>query len=168
MQNVADAFFDAFGDSNFAFAGEQLDRAHFAHIHTHGVGGAAGFVLHRGQNGSGFFGGEVIVAGFWRFLTHEVVSGRRALVHRDAQVIEHLNDVFDLLAFSDRFRKVIVHLAIGQIALIFAALDELGEQGVTLCLIQRHIVWSICVLLRWIWRVRLFGAHVAPRATAAK
>jgi len=51
------AAFDALGDFDFAFARQQLDRAHFAHVHAHRVGGAAEFAVHRGQRGfGGFFG----------------------------------------------------------------------------------------------------------------
>ncbi len=56
------AAFDALGDFDFAFAGQQFHRAHFAHVHAHGVGGAAEFGVHGGQRGFGcffgfFFGG---------------------------------------------------------------------------------------------------------------
>ena len=44
---LANAFFDALGDDDLAFAGEQFDGAHLAHVHAHRVGGAAGFVSRR-------------------------------------------------------------------------------------------------------------------------
>src|SRR5471030_2866542 len=41
LYHVFQAIFDAFGDLDLAFARQQLDRAHFAHIHAHRIGGAA-------------------------------------------------------------------------------------------------------------------------------
>jgi len=41
LDHVFQAIFDALGNLDLAFARQQLDRAHLAHIHAHGVGGAA-------------------------------------------------------------------------------------------------------------------------------
>ena len=41
LDHVLEAFLDALGDLDFAFAGEELDGAHLAHVHAHRVGGAA-------------------------------------------------------------------------------------------------------------------------------
>src|SRR5690554_311052 len=54
--HVANAFFDAFGDHNLAFAGQQLNGTHFTHVHAYGIGGAAGIGFNRGQSGGGFCG----------------------------------------------------------------------------------------------------------------
>jgi hypothetical protein len=62
-QRVADlleAFLDALGDADLALAGQQLDRAHLAHVHAHRVGGAAELGCRRGQRGRGFLGGVVV------------------------------------------------------------------------------------------------------------
>jgi hypothetical protein len=59
-EHLVEAFLDALGDGDFAFARQQLDRAHLAHVHAHGVGGAAAFGIERGQRGRGFFGGGVV------------------------------------------------------------------------------------------------------------
>jgi len=47
LHHVHQAAFDALGDFNFAFAGQQFHGAHFAHVHAHGVGGAAEFASPR-------------------------------------------------------------------------------------------------------------------------
>jgi hypothetical protein len=44
----------------FALAGQQLDRAHFAHVHAHRVGGATELAVDRGQRRGGFLGGLVV------------------------------------------------------------------------------------------------------------
>jgi hypothetical protein len=54
-----DAFLDALGDLEFALAGEQFHRAHFAHVHTDWIRGAPEFSVYSGNQGrrdfSGFF-----------------------------------------------------------------------------------------------------------------
>ena len=57
---LANAFFDALGDDDLAFTGEQLHRAHLAHVHAHRVGGAAGFCFHGGQCSSGLGRGDFV------------------------------------------------------------------------------------------------------------
>jgi hypothetical protein len=47
--HVLEAILDALGDFDFAFAREQFDRAHLAHVHAHRVGGAAEFGIDGGQ-----------------------------------------------------------------------------------------------------------------------
>jgi hypothetical protein len=42
-------------------------------------------------------------------------------VHRDTHVIDHVYDVFDLLGIDNIVRQVVIDLGIGQIALLFAA-----------------------------------------------
>ncbi len=51
--HVLQAFLDALGDLDLAFAGEELDRAHLAHVHAHRVGGAAEFGVERRYRGLG-------------------------------------------------------------------------------------------------------------------
>jgi hypothetical protein len=47
--DLVEAVFDAAGDAQFAFAGQQLDGAHFAHVHAHRVCGASELAVDRGQ-----------------------------------------------------------------------------------------------------------------------
>jgi hypothetical protein len=63
LLHLHQAFLDALGDGDFAFAREQLHRAHLAHVHAHRVGGAADLAVQRGQRGDGFLGGVLVVAG---------------------------------------------------------------------------------------------------------
>ena len=45
---LVDTVFDTLGDVDFAFARQQLNGTHFAHIHAHRVGGAANFRFYAG------------------------------------------------------------------------------------------------------------------------
>jgi hypothetical protein len=47
-EDLIQAFLDALGDLEFAFAGQQLDGAHLAHVHADGIGGAAKFGIDAG------------------------------------------------------------------------------------------------------------------------
>ena len=108
---------------DLALAGEQFDRAHLAHVHAHRVGGAAEFgVDGRGERGGGFLGGFVV--GDDRLAQQQRLGVRRLLVHRDAHVVDHVDDVFDLLRIDDLGRQVIVDLGVGQEALFLAARDQ--------------------------------------------
>ena len=49
---------------------------------------------------------------------------RCLLVHRDAHVVDRVDDVFDLLRIDDLGGQVIVHLRVGQVALLLAARDQ--------------------------------------------
>ncbi len=53
--HFADTFFDTLGDHDFAFAGQQFHSTHFAHIHTHRVGGAANVGFNQSQGSGRFF-----------------------------------------------------------------------------------------------------------------
>ncbi len=57
---------------------------------------------------------------------------RRLLVDRDAHVVDHVDDVFDLLRIDDVVREVIVDFAIGQVTLLLAAGDQQLDLGLLL------------------------------------
>src|SRR5690606_10044773 len=59
--HVLEAVFNTLGDLDFAFAGEQFDRAHLAHVHADGIGGPAEVGVHGGQRGIGLFLSVVVV-----------------------------------------------------------------------------------------------------------
>ena len=63
----------------------------------------------------------------------------------DAHVVDHADDVLDLLGIDDVIGQVIVHLGIGQVALLLAAGDQLSDLG--LLILNRH--GSRCNDLRW-------------------
>ncbi len=137
-EHVADALLDALGDGDLAFAGQQLHGAHLAHVHAHahGVGGSARFRLHSREGRRRFLGRElvrrVLLGG------EKLIGIRRAFVHRDAHVIDHADDVFDLIRIGDIVRKVVVDLRIRDVALLLALGNELFQPGLLLFNLRAH------------------------------
>ncbi len=54
-KHLFQSVFDTLGDDNFTLAGQKFNRAHFAHIHTHGISGASDFGLNSRQGRRRFF-----------------------------------------------------------------------------------------------------------------
>ena len=131
-----EAFLDALGDADFAFARQQLDRAHLAHVHAHRIGGAAEFGVERGQRGGGLLDG-FFVSGRGRLGRENALVVRRLFVHRNAHVVDRVYDLFDLLGVDDFRRQVIVHLRVGEVALFLAARDQQLELRLTL--FRQHV-----------------------------
>ncbi len=127
--DFANAFLDAFGDFDLAFAGQQFDGAHFAHVHTHWVGGAADIGLDRGECGCGLFGCGFIGIGFGQ---QQGIGIRSGLEYVDAHVVDHANDVFHLFRIGNILRQVVVNLGVSQVTLLTATLDQLFEAGLLL------------------------------------
>ena len=143
-EHVAYAFFDALGNGDFAFPREQFHGAHFAHIHAHGVRGAAGFGLDGGQGRGRFLGGQLvrgIVAGVQYFVGIRRRFG--GFVDRDPHVVNHGDDVFDLIWIADVRWQVVVDLGVGQVALFLALGNELLESRLLLCGFRGHITSAL-------------------------
>ncbi len=115
---LGEALFDALGDGDFAFAGQQLDRAHLAHVHAHGIGGAAHFGVDGREQRNGFFGGGFVVGGGAGGVVGQRIGIRRGVVHVNADTFEHRHDVFDLLRIDNVVGEVIVDLGVSQITLL--------------------------------------------------
>ena len=119
QQHLALSALDALGDLDLALAGEQLDGAHLAHVHAHGVGGATELAVHAGQSGSGLFG-HIVVAVHRRIVHQQTFGIRRKFMHRNTHVIDHADDIFYLLRIDDIVGQMIIDLPIGQVALFLA------------------------------------------------
>ncbi len=63
-------------------------------------------------------------AGRGRLAGEQRLGIRCLLVHRDAHVVDGVDDVFDLLGIDDLGGQVIVHLRVGEVALLLAARDQ--------------------------------------------
>ncbi len=118
-----EAFLDALGNANFALARQQLDRAHLAHVHAHRVGGAAELGVERRQRGRSLFDG-FLVCGRGGVGSQERLRIRCFLVHRNAHVVNGVDDVFDLFGIDDLGRQVIVDLGVGEVTLFLAACNQ--------------------------------------------
>ncbi|KPW98244.1 Uncharacterized protein ALO79_06616 [Pseudomonas syringae pv. castaneae] len=92
--HFTDAFFDTFGDFDFAFTGQKFNGTHFTHVHTNGIGGTPDVGLDRCQRCSRFFCGCLVGIGVGQ---HQGVRIRSTLVYRDPHVVDHADDVFHLL-----------------------------------------------------------------------
>jgi hypothetical protein len=119
------AAFDALGDLDLAFPRQQLHRAHLAHVHAHGVGGAAEFAVHRAQRGFGgflgfFFGG----AGGRAVGQDEGFRIRRLFVHRHTQVVQGGDDGFHGFRVDQLVGQVVGDFAVRQVAARLAQLDQ--------------------------------------------
>ncbi len=53
-------------------------------------------------------------------------------IHRDAHVVDHVDDVFDLFRIDDFARQMIVHFSVSEVALLLAARDQQFELRLTL------------------------------------
>ena len=122
---------DALGDRDFAFAGQQLDRAHLAQIHPHGIVGAfAGLGLL--DLGDGLLRDldelvvGIVVGLFLVFLAVGIVG----LGDVDAHVREHRHDVLDLLRRGGVGRQDFVELIEGHEAALLGLLDHLLDGGI--------------------------------------
>ena len=118
-----EAFLDALCDADLALAGEQLDGAHLAHVHAYRVGRAAELGVEVGKSGGCFFDRFLIGRG-GGIGEQQRFGIRRLLVHRYAHVVDHVDDVFDLLRIDDLARQVIVDFCVREVALLLAARDQ--------------------------------------------
>ena len=127
LDHVLQAVLDALRDFDFAFARQQLDRAHLPHIHAHRVGGAAEFRIDGGERRLSLLD-HVQVGDRGRRVRHQQRLGiGRLVVHVDAHVVDHADDVLDLLGVEHVVGQVIVDLGIGQVAALLAEHDQVLE-----------------------------------------
>ena len=128
LDHVFQAIFDALGNLDLAFARQQLDRAHFAHVHAHGVGGAAKVGIDGRQCSLGrrF---RLVIAGDNGNVIGQQQRFRigRVFVDGDAHVIEGTDDAFDGFRIDDVFGQVIVDFRVGQETAFLAELDQCLE-----------------------------------------
>src|SRR5215472_14483242 len=114
---------DALGDADLALAREELDGAHLAHVHAHRIGGTPQLGVERGERRGGLFD-RLLVRRRGRLGGEQRLGIRCLLVHRNAHVVNGVDDVFDLLRIDDLGGQVIVHLCVGEIALLLAARNQ--------------------------------------------
>ena len=125
LHHVFQAAFDTLGDLDLAFAGQQRDRAHFAHVHADRVGGAAEVGVDGRQRGGGSRFDFVVGGGGRHVIGQQQHFGvRGALVHRDAHVVEGGDDAFDRFRIDDVLWQLVVDLGVGQEAAVLAHVDQ--------------------------------------------
>ena len=130
LHHVHQTPFDALGNFNFAFAREQLDRAHLAHVHAHGVGGAAKLAVHGGKGGFGFFLGFFFRGGVVALVGEQQGFGvGRLLIDGHAQIVEHGHHGFQRFRIDQLVRQVVVDFAVSEVAARLAQLEQRLEVG---------------------------------------
>ena len=126
-----EAFLDALRDADLALASQQFHGAHLAHVHAHRIGGAAEFGVEIGERRGRFFDRFFIGSG-GGIRQQQRFGIRRLLVHRNAHVVDHVDDVFDLFRIDDLARQMIVDFGVGEVALLLAARDQQLQLRLTL------------------------------------
>ena len=135
-----------------------------------GIGGASEFRIQRRQRRGRFLDG--LFVGRRGGLREQRLGIRRLLVHRNAHVVNGVDDVFDLLRIDDLGGQVIVDLRVGEVPLALAARDQelqlrlpvLGHDGRTAdaerAFVERAFVERAFVERVLRRRLRLRGARV--------
>ena len=122
--HVLQAFLDPLRDLDLAFAGEELDRAHLAHVHADRVGRAAEFGIERRDRGLGGFL-DVFGRRGRRGVGHEQRLGVGGLVvDLDPHVADHADDALDLFRVEDVVGQVVVDLGEREEAAVLAEHDQ--------------------------------------------
>jgi hypothetical protein len=87
------------------------------------TGGAAELRVGDGQRGGGFL--DRFLVRLDRVVGQQQRLGVRCLfVHRDAHVVDGVDDVLDLLGIDDLGRQVVVHLTVSEVTLLLATGDQ--------------------------------------------
>src|SRR6202171_4126285 len=122
------AVLDALGDLDLALAGEQRDRAHLAQVHAHrivGLGVGVLLLLALGARGAV---GLLLGLGLGGLRLGRLGLGQLDLVglvdDGDVVVAEHGHHVVDLIARDDVARQRVVHLVVGEEALVAAQREQ--------------------------------------------
>ena len=125
---------DAFGNGDFALAGQELDRAHLAQVHAHRIVGALGRLLLFG--GGERLGADLDQLAALLFVIAVVGGlvlfgfGLVALDDVDAHLRDHGEDVLDLVGGDLLGGQNGVDLLVGDVAALLGGLDHLLDAGV--------------------------------------
>ncbi len=121
--DLVESILDALGDFDLALTGQQFDGAHLAHVHAHGIGRAPEFGIDARQRSLGFLG-NVFIIGYGRIGEQYRFGIRRLFVYRDAHIVDHVDDVLDLLRIDDVIGQVIIDLGVSQETLFLTPRDQ--------------------------------------------
>ncbi len=128
LDHVLQAVLNALGDLDFALACQQFNRAHLAHIHAHGIGGPAEFRIDGGKRLLRLLDDVFIGNHRGRGLVHQQRFGiRRLVIDLDAHVVDHADDVLDLLGVEHVVREMVVDLRVSEIAALLAQDDQVFQ-----------------------------------------
>ena len=118
LEHAQLAALDALGDFDFAFAREQRNGAHLAQVHADGI---VGFFQRAGR--------EVeldVFAGFHVALVELVESAGRLRTFEDIDALaaDGGHQIVEIVGRLDVVRDKVVHLVVGEVALLFSHIDQ--------------------------------------------
>jgi hypothetical protein len=90
------------------------------------------------KGGSGGFCG-IVIGGDRGIGNGRVIRIGGSLVHGDAHIIDHPDDVFDLFRFDNTVRQVVIDFCVGKEALLLSLCDQLLKLGLLLLLIHFYL-----------------------------
>ena len=129
LNHVFQGVFDFFGDDDFVFARQEFHLPHFAHIHAHGVGGAAEFGVGVGKGGLRFFY-RVVVGHAGAAVVHQQAVGIGGFFgYLNTQTLNHVDDVVNLFGVGHVVRQGIVDFGVSDVAAVFALQYQLAQAG---------------------------------------
>ncbi|MCY1484950.1 hypothetical protein D9M68_185640 [compost metagenome] len=162
------ASLDALGNRDFAFAGQEFDRAHLAQIHADRIVGTIGrFLLLAGRKrraaGRGEFAAFALAVVVARLVVTAAGSlfGFLVLDHVDAHVGQHRHRVFDLFGGDFLGRKDGVELVHRHVAALLGGLDHLLDSVVGK--IEKRTVRSTFAFYVSFFVFFDFGCHLVRR-----
>ncbi|CDY77746.1 hypothetical protein BGLT_00898 [Caballeronia glathei] len=140
LDHLVQPVLDAFRDRDFTGTGQEFGRAHFAHVHAHGIGGAAEFGIDRGERDFRFLVGLFVRHHRGRcVIEQQRFCVRRLLVDRHAHVIERADNRFDSRRLREVVWQVIVDFGVGEVATLLAKLDQRAHLALTFLVLLRCI-----------------------------
>src|SRR3954464_3242037 len=158
QDHVPQAVLDALGDLDFAFARQQLDRAHLAHVHAHRVGGAPEFRVDRRERRFGLLFHILVRLGDGLSFgsDQQLLLVGRLVVDLDAHVGASREARLDLLGVDQVLGQVVVDFRIREEAALLAELDQ----------VLQPIAPGLGILFRHLRRDEPLVLAAAPAALA--
>ena len=110
--------FDAFGDFDFLFAGEQWDLAHLLEVHADWVVEDVEFLV-----GLGFLVIDIGFVALFVFVAIDLGGVDNVELH----VAEALHDGLDVIGIDEVVGEDFVDVVVGEVVLLFGELDEFAD-----------------------------------------
>ena len=155
------AALNALGDFDFALAGEQRDRAHLAQVHAHRV---VGFFQRAGR--------QVQLNVFALFQLEVLVAAELGAVQQvDALGADGGNQIVQIVGRGAHLiRQHVVHVAVGEIALFLADIDQAVNIVVRICRQSPKCSYFLSSASRFraVWRSRTQSVSVRAEKDSQK
>ena len=110
------------------------------------VRGAAKFGINRGEGLLGLFGRVLISDGRSRLRHQQRLAIRSLVIDLDTHVVDHADDIFDLLGIEHIVGQVIVDLCVGKVATLLTEHDQRFEPHAARFSIQRRLIRHLLIV----------------------